>query len=124
MLFSPLTSKIFGGLAIAAIAFHVVDEIGDNRAMNAKVAELNKANAKVTDLRGLVAQRDAALVQCNKGVTDAAEVADKVSKAAVTAVEQVKRAGRENVSRTVTRIEQAPAATCQDAEAILRGEAG
>lgn len=130
-IFSSLTSQIFGGLLLAGIAYHVFDEISDARKLNSAVSAKNEAveakNIVVNNLRisrGNVATLKTSLAQCNANIDEMASVADRVGAAGVAAVREVREAGRAAADRTARSVNAAPALTCEDAEAILRGEAG
>lgn len=123
-LFSTLTSKVFGALLLAMAAYHVVDEVRDARALNKMTEERNTAKANLTTARGNVISLSAALEQCNQSAKSAADMAEAVGRAGAESVRQVQQAGIRTLEQTTRRIEAAPAETCEDAEAILRGEAG
>lgn len=122
-IFSPLASQIFGGALLALTAYHIYDEVRDARALNAVEKKLNDKTADYNTAIANIGTYTVALQQCNAGVESAAEAAEAVARAGAAAVSAVRRAG-ENNARTVANINAAPAATCEDAEAILRGEAG
>lgn len=123
-LFSGLTSKIFGGLLIAGVAYHVYDEIRDTTQYNNAVEAKNSAVADRNTARENLSKVTAALNECNASKLTAAEIAASVDAAGREAVRSVRRATRNELDRVTDSINQAPAETCVDAEAILRGEAG
>ena len=59
------------------------------------------------------------LSQCNAGVQNTAETADRLNRAGVAALNEVKRAGNA-VERKVQQIDALPAGSCEDALAILK----
>lgn len=123
-MFSALTSKIFGGGLLALLIFTVINEINHRKEMNAARQEINEAVAQRNVERGNAIELRGALRQCNDSVIAAAEVAERVGAVGVQAVRSVRQAGARSVETVVARVNAAPAATCEDAEAILRGEAG
>jgi hypothetical protein len=122
--FSVLTSKIFGGALLALLIYHGIDELGDRR----RYAALDKKYVALKTENGTLAlnvgKHQLALNTCNQGVKNAAEVASTVAASGEAAVRAVQQAGQASAARAVRSINAAPARTCEDAEAILRGEAG
>lgn len=122
-MFSVLTSKIFGGALLALAAYHLIDEVIDGN----RYAELEKKHAALLrdndTLRLNVGKYQLALQTCNTGVENVAKVAQTVAASGTAAVKAAQAAGKRN-DVVVRNINNAPAQTCVDAEAILRGKAG
>jgi hypothetical protein len=126
-MFSILTSKIFGGLALGlAMTLAFVVWSGDRREakLEANIAKQVKVIAKLRrdneTLKGNVDKVEGALAVCNAGVDAAARTANAIGRAGAAAVEAVQKAGGVAAARSVAAVKAMPAATCQDAEAILR----
>jgi len=128
-MFSILTSKIFGGLALGlalALAFAVWS--GDRRETKMQVtidkhvsvnAALRRDVATLT-ANGVIVEQG--LAQCNASVDAAARAANIVAKAGESAVRAVQKAGGAAAAKGVAAVQAMPAATCEDAEAILRSQ--
>lgn len=129
-MFSILTSKIYGGVAVGlalALAYVVVTKnaVIDNQAETLRENTTTIGNLK-SDLRTARSNNDKlefGIQQCNAGVQAAADAASVVAQAGVRAVEQTRKAGAA-VAAKVDRINALPAAgppsaLCEQADDIL-----
>lgn len=125
-MFSVLTSKIFGGLAFGLALVLVVSTINFKmqiRTLNKQVEQkdgiIERQKIDISTLKNNVKALDLGLNTCNAGVASTAATAERINKAGVAALAQVQKAGAA-VDRKVKQIDAMPAATCEDADAILR----
>lgn len=126
--FSAITSKIFAGtslLALAACGFIYLE-------MHAKLGEVRRqldnmeADNAVLRVNSMTLKENYAtaedgLAKCNASVDAAAAVAQKLSAAGAAAVAQIQQAGKDTTARALKRIDAAPKSTCDDALKILKG---
>lgn len=128
-MFSPLTSKIFAGLSSVLTIALIYTIITDN----IKIRMLNdtiEANGKtITRLRLENATfqvnqttLEGAVTACSASVEVAAAKAGQAATAGVAALNEARK-GSAKVARTIETLQAMPAATCADAEAILRAGA-
>ena len=128
-MFSILTSKIFGGLALG-LAFTLAFVIwsGDRREakLETAIAKQDKVIKRLGDEILVLASNATALEQglgqCNASVDAAARAATAIGRAGVNAVATVQKAGQASSARAAKAVQAMPAATCEDAEAILRSQ--
>lgn len=134
-MWSILTSRLAGpiasGLVLLLIAMLAYTTLTKNAVINKQDKTLETQARTIVTLRGNLAvargnsaSLEAGLHQCNVSAKAAAEQAQRIAQAGVNAVRQVQQAGADSVSAVRRSVQAAPAATCQDAEAILRGDAG
>lgn len=126
-MFSALTSKIFGGLAIALAVLLAVTVIDKNSAIGGLEKELRDEKAAhslaVNDYLIAVSngvKLEAGLTQCNSSISAMKSTADALTKAGVVAVQQVQQAGRKALSDKLAGTEAMPKETCEDAFKILK----
>ena len=125
-MFSVLTSKIFGGVAVAlaaALAFTVITyeaKIGVyNNQLRKADGQITGLQADVAALRSNNAQLDAGVKQCNASIDALASVAKVVSNNGAVAVKAA-QANRSEVTERIETIKLTPVNTCDDVKALLK----
>jgi translation initiation factor 2B subunit (eIF-2B alpha/beta/delta family) len=133
LMFSVLTSKIFGGTTVALALALVGVTISKNNEIRsqAKIIKEMEAALKLQreELATLAANElslKAAVKQCSDSVAQTAQVAQKVARSGQAAVEQVRSAGERATARAISRLQAMPrdaidpADLCAQADAILQ----
>lgn len=125
-MFSVLTSKLFGGAAIA-LAVALAFTVGMYEAkVDVYAGELGKADDKIDGLQSDIAalrlnnaSLDSGLKQCNTSVDQLASVASAVNRNSAAALAAA-TAGRGKVVERIQIIKQMPTNSCADVTAILK----
>lgn len=131
-MFSALSSKIFAGtttfLLLALIVLKVTTSVQINtrdKALKEQREQIAAMQVVINTLKANADTLEFGLKQCNDSARAAAETADRIARAGVNAVEQVRRAGAASTASAVARLEAlprdgaTPADLCAQADAIL-----
>lgn len=125
-IFAGIAAKVLLGLLVATLLGGGIVWAGKNRTIKKQAAEIALYQSAIKDykvavatLRGNQAVLQSGLTVCNASITNLAATRDALSKAGVSALNNVKAAGRA-VAERAARLDKMPAATCDDALAILK----
>lgn len=113
-----ISAALLGLLIYTAVTTGVT--IGGLKRDLSREKELNEVlTTNNATLKGNAVSLEMGLATCGKSVQDAADFAGKLTKAGETALAEVQKAGA-NVTKKAKAIDAMPAATCDDAMAILK----
>lgn len=114
-MFSILTSKIYGGVAVAillAFIFMIVTKNAvishQDKTLQAQSTTIANQKADIATLRGNYNVVRAGLDQCNESSANAAALATQIAQAGAAAVSQVKQAGAASTASAVRRLSNLP----------------
>lgn len=127
--FSILTSKIFAGTSVVLLLTLIALKISTGIQIKTRDEMLEKQSDQIVELkannstlRANQSELEKGVAQCNASVAVAAAKANEAAAAGTAALNEVRRSGG-RVTSAIAAIQAMPAASCADAEAILRGAA-